>query len=402
MSHISLSPAPKNDTRPSTTPGKWGLCWAAGNMEVYDEHVIYKDWGCHMPFPPNMPAMQKPIWWQFSWMIRVLCILWFRVFGPGDVLRHCWLSVRCNRLSATHALWKAQSTLQYDSNWIVYPLLWSSSDCPSSRANGQSNSSFSRAPVSRNIALPIYIYMQLSWRASHSHTSHVVIIKAKDTEGVISSKEGLGTTGTMLDMLDRSLQPFMAFMGLPANYEGRDGDIRMLRALKISSASAKETPAKLEAIANWSSEPCVYIVYIMCIYCVYIVYILCIYCVYIYIVYILCIYCVYIVYIYILCIYCIYCVYIVYILCIYCVYIVYILCIYCICILCIYCVYIVYILCIYCVYIVYILCIYCVYIAYILCIYLVFFLSLWKTGLILVAQGAVCINLPHKPMQEQV
>jgi hypothetical protein len=158
MSHISLSPAPKNDTRPSTTPGKWGLCWAAGNMEVYDEHVIYKDWGCHMPFPPNMPAMQKPIWWQFSWMIRVLCILWFRVFGPGDVLRHCWLSVRCNRLSATHALWKAQSTLQYDSNWIVYPLLWSSSDCPSSRANGQSNSSFSRAPVSRNIALPIYIY----------------------------------------------------------------------------------------------------------------------------------------------------------------------------------------------------------------------------------------------------
>jgi len=51
----------------------------------------------------------------------------------------------------------------------------------------------------------------------------------------------------MLDMLDRSLQPFMAFMGLPANYEGRDG---MLRALKISSASAKETPAKLEAIAN--------------------------------------------------------------------------------------------------------------------------------------------------------
>jgi hypothetical protein len=54
----------------------------------------------------------------------------------------------------------------------------------------------------------------------------------------------------MLDMLDRSLQPFMAFMGLPANYEGRDGDIRMLRALKISSASAKETPAKLEAIAN--------------------------------------------------------------------------------------------------------------------------------------------------------
>ena len=364
MSHISLSPAPKNDTRPSTTPGKWGLCWAAGNMEVYDEHVIYKDWGCHMPFPSNMPAMQSQFdgnlagWYAsyafcgLEFSVPVMCLDTFDwVQGATDSVQR----MLCGKLRAPFNTIQIELCILYCEAALTVH---------SSRVNRQSNSSFSTAPVSRNIALPIYIYIERNRRDAPpipippmSSSS-----KPKTPKGLFPPKKALEPLEPCWICWIGRFSPswpswvYRQIMKAEMEIFGCCGPWRSHRLLQRRHLpNLRQLPTDRPNPVYILCMYCVYIVYTLCIYCVYIVYILCIYCVYI--VYILCIYCVYI---YIYCVYIyIYCVriyiYIVYILCIY-IYIVYIYCIY------IYCVYIVYILCIYCVYIVYILRIYCVYI----------------------------------------
>ena len=272
----------------------------------------------------------------------------------------------------------------------------------SSRVNRQSNSSFSTAPVSRNIALPIYIYIERNRRDAPpipippmSSSS-----KPKTPKGLFPPKKALEPLEPCWICWIGRFSPswpswvYRQIMKAEMEIFGCCGPWRSHRLLQRRHLpNLRQLPTDRPNPVYILCMYCVYIVYTLCIYCVYIVYILCIYCVYI--VYILCIYCVYIVYIYIY-IYCVYIyIYIVYVyIYIYCVYIVHIY---------IY-IYIVYIYCIYiyiyvyCVYIVYILCIYCVYIVFIFGVFPVA-LKNWFDPC---CTRAVCINLPHKPMQEQV